>query len=90
MGQADLTYDEDTTQYGYYYEVMNVDYIKLPAKGHQLFIKFFLENGDAVFMTVTPERYLELKESGNIVVRVSYTQTADGKRIITDMIEITP
>ena len=41
-------------------------------------------------MTVTPERYLELKESGNIVVRVSYTQTADGKRIITDMIEITP
>lgn len=90
LGQADLVYDQDTTQYAYYYEVMNVDYVKLPAKGHQLFIKFFLENGDAVFMTVTPERYLTLKDSGNIVIKVSYTQTADGKRIITDTKEITP
>lgn len=90
VGQKDLVYDSNVEAFSYYTETMNVDYVRLPAKGHQLFIKFYLENGDACFMTVTPERYAKLKESGNIVLNIEYTQTGDGKRIITSIREVTP
>ena len=87
-GQKEIQVDEDTSSYGYYNKNLNVDYEKLPPRGHQLFIKLYLRNGDAVFMTVTPERYLELPDSGNMVVAMKYTKLGNGTSIITGMEEI--
>lgn len=90
VGQEELEFDTDVEQYQYFTETINVDYEKLPATGHQLFIKYTLTDGTACFMTVTPERYTELKDHGNIVISVQYTKTGDGKRIITSSSEVIP
>lgn len=72
-------------------EVVNVDYEKLPPKGHQLFVKFYLQyDSVACFMVVTPERYYELEPAGNIVLSITYTTTEDGNKVITDIIEVIP
>jgi len=89
-GQKDFVVDSDVAGYAYFNENMNVDYEKLPPKGHQLYLKYYLSNGDACFMTVTPERYLELSDSGNIVISVEYTKMPNGKRVITRATEIIP
>ena len=91
VGQPELVFDTNTEEYGYYKETMNVDYEKLPARGNQLFIKFTLPNSDKVaFTTIDPERWLTLNDAGNIVLSVSFTETSDGKRIITSISEVTP
>ena len=89
-GQKDFVVDSDVEGYAYFNENMNVDYEKLPPKGHQLFLKYYLSNGDACFITVPPERYIELSDSGNIVISVEYTKMPNGKRVITRATEIIP
>ena len=67
--------------------VYNADYIKLPEQGNQLFLRVTLENGSYMFMTVHPERWVTLKDEGNIVV--SYTVvTYNGVQIITSIAEV--
>lgn len=88
LGQEDLVFDTDSSRYEYYETTMNVDYRKLPAKGHQLFIEYYLSNGDTCFMTVTPEKYLQLDDTGNIVLKIYYTKTADGSKIVTGAEEV--
>lgn len=91
VGQPELTFDTNAEGYSYFVETMNVDYEKLPPRGNQLFIKFTLPNSEKVaFTTITPERWVTLNDSGNIVLSVSFTKTSDGKRIITDISEVTP
>lgn len=88
LGQGDLVFDTDSSRYEYYETTMNVDYRKLPAKGHQLFIEYYLSNGDTCFLTVTPEKYLQLSDTGNIVLKIYYTKTADGSKIVTGAEEV--
>lgn len=87
VGQEEFKLQTDIGDYRYYTEVWNVDYKKLPARGNQLFIKLTVEDGSAVFMNVTPEQYLRLNDSGNIVVTVKYTKMGNGGRVVTDVWE---
>lgn len=66
---------------------MNVDYEKCGAQGSQLFLKLYLDDGTAVFMTVTPNRWKELNDSGNIVVEVTWREAGE-LRIVTDVHEV--
>lgn len=88
VGGKPFTYNQDDTMYNYFTYNLNADYEKIPPHGHQLFIKFYLGNGAAAFMDVTPERYAELASEGNIVVSVTYTDDGAGAKIITDIQEI--
>lgn len=90
VGQDELIFDTNTMQYTYHETTMNVDYKKLPARGHQLFIEYYLSNGDTCFMLVSPERYVQLDAEGNMLLKVQYTKTADGAKIITGATEIIP
>ena len=67
---------------------LNADYEKVESYGHQLFIKIYLNaEGDYAFMITTPDRYAELADSGNMVVNITYTQTGDGQKFITNIVE---
>lgn len=66
---------------------LNVDYEKCGAQGSQLFLKLYLDDGTAAFMTVTPNRWKELAETGNIVVEVTWREAGD-LRIVTDVHEV--
>ena len=66
---------------------MNVDYEKCGAQGSQLFLKLYLDDGTAAFMTVTPNRCKELNDSGNIVVEVTWREAGE-LRIVTDVHEV--
>lgn len=91
VGQDDFDLDYSKEYYDYVIDTVNVDYEKLPPKGHQLFIKYFLKHdSNACFMTVTPERYAELDSSGNIVLKIEYAITDDGTKVITDAYEVIP
>lgn len=81
------SYDTDYTMYQNISYTLNADYDKVPAYGHQLFIKIHLNETSYAFMTVTPQRYAELAQSGNIVVVITYTKTGDGQSFITSMVE---
>lgn len=65
----------------------NVDYEKCGAQGTQLFVKLYLDNGTSAFMTITPGRYVELADSGNMVVNIE-ALTSDTLRIITKVEEV--
>ena len=87
VGQQEFSVNSDISGYRYYSEVWNVDYKKLPARGSQLFIKLISPEGETFFMPVTPEQYLNLKDAGNIVVDVKYTQLDADTRVITEVRE---
>lgn len=65
----------------------NVDYEKCGAQGTQLFVKLYLNNGTSAFMTVTPGRYVELADSGNMVVNIE-ALTSDTLCVITKVEEV--
>ncbi len=65
----------------------NVDYEKCGAQGTQLFVKLYLNNGTSAFMTVTPGRYVELSDSGNMVVNIE-ALTSDTLCVITKVEEV--
>jgi len=76
----------------YTYEVFsrkeNVDYIKLPPRGQQLFLRLKVPNTEVFFfMPVHPQRYYQLEESGNIVI--TYDEVIfGGKTFITNVFEV--
>lgn len=90
VGQKDVVIPKNQSGNMNYEETYNVDYEKLPSKGNQLWIKYYLSEKSICFMNVTPERYVELADSGNIVVKVRFTKLSDGTRIITSSQEIIP
>lgn len=87
MSSVILTSSEG--QYEQRYGSYNCDYVKLPAKGSQLFIKLTLMdfNNKEIFMTVTPERYNELQDTGNIVVTIEYYRYSDGSILVHSVYE---
>lgn len=88
FGQQDIDFvDIDTTQILYGQNKWNADYEKVPAHGHDLFLKVYLEDGSATFMRCSVDRYLSLPDSGNIVVTYS-SQYMNGYEIITSISEV--
>lgn len=70
--------DYSTGEYGSYVYgidsfVINADYVKCPTYGAQLQLKCRVAEDLEVFYIVTPERFAELPETGNIVLSVEYT-----------------
>lgn len=82
------SYDTNSLAYQNVSYTLNADYEKVEAYGHQLFIKIYLNaKGDYAFMVTTPSRYAELPATGNMVVVITYTQTGDGQKFITSIVE---
>ena len=65
---------------------VNVDYTKLPARGPQLWVKLKLPDGQYAFMSVTPQRYVQLNDSGNMVVTIN-TSTQGNEKFIVSIVE---
>lgn len=75
---TDATYDEFGNLSVYEEtKTMNIDYTKVPAKGTQLFLKCNLLDYGVAFMTVEPDRWLQLADSGNILVNVTFEHWND-------------
>lgn len=75
---TDATYDEFGNLSVYEEtKTMNIDYTKVPAKGTQLFLKCNLLDYGVAFMTVAPDRWLQLADSGNILVNVTFEHWND-------------
>ena len=66
--------------------VENVDYVKCEPHNQQCFIKLMLDNGVPAFMYITPDRYNELPDTGNMVVDIQ-TVTAGDVEVITSISE---
>lgn len=64
----------------------NARYIKLPARGNQLFIRLTLDDGSYIFYNVTPTKYIQLKEEGNMVIIYNDIEL-NGEHYITDIRE---
>lgn len=67
--------------------VVNADYIKCPTYGSQLYLKCKVASDLNVFMIMTPQRWETLPASGNIVLRVYYTQYGPN-RYVTEVKEV--
>lgn len=89
-GQEELEVVGTVDDYKYMTSTINVDYEKIPATGYQCFIKVYIHEDKPAFMTVTPDRYLSLNQTGNIVLQVDYIIMPNGSRCITQMKEIVP
>lgn len=63
------------------------DYIKLPARGTQLFIRLTMDDGQYIFMTIHPSRWVQLKDSGNMVVNYDVVEFGD-EAFITNIVEV--
>ena len=75
---TDATYDEFGNLSVYEEtKTMNIDYTKVPAKGTQLFLKCNLQDYGVAFITVAPDRWLQLADSGNILVNVTFEHWND-------------
>lgn len=69
-------------------DTCNLDYDKVPARGAQLWLKLdWVDKGQTIFILISPSRYSELPDSGNIVVDVSYQLYDDGAVCVTDVRE---
>lgn len=70
----------------------NADFEKVPTYGNQLMLKLKLANNFYAFMFVTPERYGDLPDTGNMVVQVNgviYGKTQKSANFyITDITEV--
>ena len=57
---------------GEYSYIVNADFEKVPTYGLQLFIKCKIADGTYIFYNITPARWEELPDTGNIVLRINY------------------
>lgn len=93
LGQQAITlpeYVEGVTEGSIHYDthVLNADYDKVPAHGQNLFLKVHLNSSSYVFMECPLLRYMQLPDSGNIVVQYQ-TATINGVTIVHSMQEVT-
>ncbi len=79
-------YNPETSEVGTTTLTLNADFEKMPAHGSNLFLRVELEDGSHHFMEVSPYRYSQLPDSGNIVVTYDYL-LLDGKHFINNMRE---
>lgn len=79
VGQQPLEYSKDSSQYTTHSVKQNFDYEKIPPYGNQLWIKLISVNtGNVLFMSTDPKSYNRLKDSGNIVIDMTYINTGEG------------
>lgn len=88
LGGEDLDVSSFTNDYIYTSasRVENVDYEKCAAKNEQCFIRLNLDNGKPAFMYISPDRYNELPDTGNMVVEITTVQSGDIE-VITNITE---
>jgi len=77
--------EDDKRDYVTYTE--NVDYWKMPLQGWQPTVKLRLANDAVVYMHITPSRYEELRDSGNMNIRYDYIYYK-GVKSVTNVTEI--
>ena len=92
LGQQAISipgYTEDVTEGQIWYDTitLNADYEKVPAHGYNLFLKVYLDDTSYAFMECPLVRYMQLADSGNIVVQYR-TATIDGTTIVFEMKEV--
>lgn len=68
-------------------QTINADFVKCGEQGTQLYLKLDLGALGSAFMTVDPQRWVQLGDSGNIVVSVQMC-SYNGVNVITDVFEI--
>lgn len=90
VGQQPLEYSKDSSQYTTHSVKQNFDYEKVPPYGNQLWIKLISVNtGNVLFMSTDPKSYNRLKDSGNIVIDMTYINTGEGSpNIIVGLKEV--
>ena len=88
VGLEEFDIPEDKETWQYYIETYNVDYQKVAAAGMQCFVKFYLPDGNVGFFTLSPDRYISIADSGNMVIRVKYCAMSNGIQVITDVEEV--
>lgn len=81
----EFTEEDDRRDYVTYSELVN--YWKMPLQGWQPTIKVRLANEAVIYMHVTPSRYEELKDSGNMHIRYDYI-FYKGVKCVTNVTEI--
>lgn len=92
LGQDSITlpqYEEGVTEAQLNYETvtLNADYEKIPAHGHNLFLKVYLDGTNYAFMECPLLRYIQLPDAGNIVVQYTQIKVGD-ETIISNMSEV--
>lgn len=82
-------YVEGETEGSIFYNTYtyNADYEKIPAHGNNLFLKVYMPDKSYAFMECPILRYMQLPESGNIVVQYQ-TATIDNQVIVYNMTEV--
>lgn len=89
LSQESFEVDSDVSTYQNGTTVFNLDYEKAGCYGKQCWLKVYLNEESTFFIFVTPKRYTELKNSGNIVLSLEFTNIGDTQRsVITGWSEI--
>ena len=72
LGLPPQNFVEEDTNRDYVTYTENADYWKMPLQGWQPTIKIRLSNDAVIYMHVTPARYEELNDNGNMNIRYDY------------------
>lgn len=81
---SDLKKFKADGMYTQYDAIKNFDYEKVEPTGVQLFLKVYIDgtkHKNFMFINVTPSRYKQLKQKGNIIIKYTYvveTKEVDG------------
>jgi hypothetical protein len=87
LGLPPQEFIEEDERRDYVTYTENVDYWKMPLQGWQPTIKLRLANDAVIYMHVTPSRYEELRDSGNMNIRYDYIYYK-GVKSVTNVTEI--
>lgn len=63
-----------------------VDYDRVEPRGEQCFVKCYLDDGNAAFMPVKPDRFNSLADHGNMVVDITDCEV-NGVKVIVEIAE---
>lgn len=88
LDEIEIPADTDSSNLTYVTSQANVDYEKIGSRGMQCFIHYFMADGNEGFMTLTPDRYIAIDDSGNMVIKITYCTLSNGVRIITKAEEV--
>ena len=69
-------------------ETIQCTYEKCPTYGAQLLLKCKIFNGVYVWYTITPQRWVQLPQTGSITLEVTYTMYGDNI-YVSDLAEVT-
>lgn len=78
----------DSDTWTYIVGKFNVDYEKIGARGLQCFIKIYLEDESEGFMTLPPDRYTAIADSGNMIVELKQCIMSNNIKVIVEAKEV--